>query len=27
MVLKWREREHEDVDVVVDRDLGAQKAL
>jgi hypothetical protein len=27
MVLEWREREHEEVDVVVDRDLGAQMAL
>jgi hypothetical protein len=27
MVPKWREREHEEVDVVVDRDLGAQMAL
>ena len=27
MVLEWREREHEEVNVVVDRDLGAQMAL
>jgi hypothetical protein len=27
MVLEWREREHEEVDVVVKRDLGAQMAL
>jgi hypothetical protein len=27
MVLEWREREHEEVDVVVERDLGAQKTL
>jgi hypothetical protein len=27
MVLEWREREHEEVDVVVERDLGAQMAL
>jgi hypothetical protein len=27
MVLEWREREHEEVDDVVDRDLGAQMAL
>jgi hypothetical protein len=27
MVLEWREREHEEVDVAVDRDLGAQMAL
>jgi hypothetical protein len=27
MVLEWREREHEEVDVVVDRDPMAQEAL
>jgi hypothetical protein len=27
MVLEWREKEHEEVDVVVDRDLVAQAAL
>jgi hypothetical protein len=27
MVLEWREREHEEVDVVVEKDLGAQMAL
>jgi hypothetical protein len=27
MVLEWREREHEEVDVVVERDPGAQLAL
>ena len=27
MVLEWREREHKEVDVVVERDLGAQMAL
>jgi hypothetical protein len=27
MVLEWREREHGEVDVVVDQDLGAQMAL
>jgi hypothetical protein len=27
MVLEWREREHEEVDVVVDRDSRAQMAL
>jgi hypothetical protein len=27
MVLEWREREHEEVDVAVERDLGAQMAL
>jgi hypothetical protein len=27
MVLEWREREHEEVDVVVERDPGAQMAL
>jgi hypothetical protein len=27
MVLEWREREHEEVDVVVKRDLGAQMDL
>ena len=27
MVLKWREREHEEVDVAVERDPGAQMAL
>ena len=27
MVLKWREREHEEVDVAMDRDPGAQMAL
>jgi hypothetical protein len=27
MVLEWREREHEEVDVEVERDLGAQMAL
>jgi hypothetical protein len=27
MVLEWREREHEEVDVVVERDMGAQMAL
>jgi len=27
MVLEWREREHEEVDVVVERDSGAQMAL
>jgi hypothetical protein len=27
MVLEWREREHEEVDVAVDRDPGAQMAL
>jgi hypothetical protein len=27
MVLEWREREHEEVDVVVERDLEAQIAL
>jgi hypothetical protein len=27
MVLEWREREHEEVDVAVDRGLGAQMAL
>jgi hypothetical protein len=27
MVLEWREREHEGVDVAVERDLGAQMAL
>jgi hypothetical protein len=27
MVLEWREREHEEVDVAVERDLGAQLAL
>jgi hypothetical protein len=27
MVLEWREREHEEVDDVVDRDPGAQMAL
>jgi hypothetical protein len=27
MVLKWREREHEEVDVAVERDLWAQIAL
>jgi hypothetical protein len=26
-VLEWREREHEEVDVAVERDLGAQMAL
>jgi hypothetical protein len=27
MVLEWREREHEEVDVVVERDRGSQMAL
>ena len=27
MVLEWREREHEEVDVVVERDTGAQMDL
>jgi hypothetical protein len=27
MVLEWREKKHEEVDVVVERDLGAQMAL
>jgi hypothetical protein len=27
MVLEWREREHEEVDVAVERDPGAQLAL
>jgi hypothetical protein len=27
MVLEWREREHEEVDVAVERYLGAQLAL
>jgi hypothetical protein len=27
MVLEWRERKHEEVDVVVERDMGAQMAL
>jgi hypothetical protein len=27
MVLEWREREHEEVDAAVERDLGAQMAL
>jgi hypothetical protein len=27
MVLEWREREHKEVDVVVDRDMGAQMDL
>ena len=27
MVLEWREREHEEVDVAVERDLEAQMAL
>jgi hypothetical protein len=27
IVLEWREREHEEVDVIVDRDPGAQMAL
>ena len=27
MVLEWREREHEEVDTIVDRDPGAQMAL
>jgi hypothetical protein len=27
MVLEWREREHEEVDVVLERDLGGQMAL
>ena len=27
MVLEWREREHEEVDVAVERDLGDQMAL
>ena len=27
MVLEWREREHEEVDVVVERDIGDQMAL
>jgi hypothetical protein len=27
MVLEWREREHEEVDVVVERDFGAKMAL
>jgi hypothetical protein len=27
MVLEWREREHEEVDAAVDRDLVAQEAL
>jgi hypothetical protein len=27
MVLEWREREHEEVDVVVERDLVAQETL
>ena len=27
MVLEWREREHEEVDVAVERDSGAQMAL
>jgi hypothetical protein len=27
MVLEWRERENEDIDTIVDRDLGAQMAL
>jgi hypothetical protein len=27
MVIEWREREHEEVDVVVERDVRAQQAL
>jgi hypothetical protein len=27
MVLEWREREHEEVDAAVERDLGAQLTL
>jgi hypothetical protein len=27
MVLEWREKEHEEVDAVVERDLGAQMEL
>jgi hypothetical protein len=27
MVLEWREREHEEVDATMERDLGAQMAL
>jgi hypothetical protein len=27
MVLEWREKEHEQFDSIVDRDLGAQMAL
>jgi hypothetical protein len=27
MVLEWREREHKEVDAIVDRDLVAQMAL
>jgi hypothetical protein len=27
MVLEWRERDHEEVDVVVERDVGAQQDL
>jgi hypothetical protein len=27
MVLEWREREHEEVDATVERDVGAQLAL
>jgi hypothetical protein len=27
MVIEWREKEHEEIDVAVERDVGAQQAL